>query len=86
MCYALITSSSAQGFHCSLMLIAIITQFCFYGDRIPNEPENALYISNHQCSGELDYYHAYGTPLIFVTYKLCLILYRLFLSVDWVIF
>ncbi len=25
-------------------------QFCYYGDQIPNEPENVLYISNHQCS------------------------------------
>lgn len=25
-------------------------EFCFYGDKIPNKPENVLYISNHQCS------------------------------------
>lgn len=25
-------------------------EFCFYGDKLPDTPENALYLSNHQCS------------------------------------
>jgi lysophosphatidate acyltransferase len=25
-------------------------EFCFYGDRLPEQPENVLYISNHQCT------------------------------------
>ena len=27
-------------------------QFCYYGDQLPDTPENVLYISNHQCTGE----------------------------------
>ena len=32
--------------------VTLLLQFCFYGDKIPDKPENALYISNHQCSSE----------------------------------
>lgn len=28
-----------------------LLQFIYYGDPLPSEEENALYISNHQCTG-----------------------------------
>ena len=28
----------------------VLFQFRFYGDRLPEEPENVLYLSNHQCT------------------------------------
>lgn len=42
----------ARGSKSATVELYFILQFCYYGDTLPQDPENVLYISNHQCSGE----------------------------------
>ena len=43
-------------FACNIILSHSF-QFCFYGDRLPQTPENVLYLSNHQCTSEPSHTH-----------------------------